>query len=103
MAWPPALPWGYPSRLPTTGREVYEAYAPGIEYARDQGLLTYAPCFHPWSIYRVDRGAGQIDLLLQHARRAGLTLASCNEVYRHLAAEPKLAHPAPKLPTAASA
>ena len=103
MAWPPALPWGYPSRLPTTGREVYEAYAPGIEYARDQGLLTYAPCFHPWSIYRVDRGAGQIDLLLQHARRAGLTLASCNDVYRHLVADPQLAHPAPKLPTAASA
>ena len=31
LAWPPALPWGYPSRLPTTGRDVYEAYAPGIE------------------------------------------------------------------------
>ena len=100
MAWPPALPWGYPSRLPTTGREVYEAYAPGIEYACDQGLLTYAPCFHPWSIYRVDRGAGQIDLLLQHARRAGLTLASCNEVYRHLARRnPNSPHPAPKFPT----
>ena len=102
-AWPPALPWGYPSRLPTTGREVYEAYAPGIEYARDQGLLTYDPVFHPWSIYRVDRGAGQIDLLLRHARRAGLTLASCIDVYRHLVAEPQLAHPAPKFPTAASA
>ena len=103
MAWPPALPWGYPSRLPTTGREVYEAYAPGIEYTRDQGLLTYDPVFHPWSIYRVDRGAGQIDLLLQHARRAGLTLASCNDVYRHLVANPHLAHPAPKFPTAATA
>ena len=102
-AWPPALPWGYPSRLPTTGREVYEAYAPGIEHARDRGLLTYDPCFHPWSIYRVDKGAGQIDLLLQHARGAGLTLAACGDVYRRLAAEPGLAHPAPKLPTAASA
>lgn len=102
-AWPPALPWGYPSRLPTTGRDVYHAYAPGIDYARDQGLLTYAPCFHPWSIYRVDRGAGQIDLLLQHARRAGVAIASCTDVYRRLVAEPELAHPAPSLPTAASA
>lgn len=102
-AWPPALPWGYPSRLPTTGREVYQAYAPGIDYARDEGLLTYSPCFHPWSIYRVDRGAGQIDLLLEHARRAGLTLASCSDVYRHLVAHPQLARPAPKLPTPASA
>ena len=23
-AWPPALPWGYPARLPTTAREVYD-------------------------------------------------------------------------------
>ena len=103
VAWPPALPWGYPSRLPATGREVYQAYAPGIDYARDEGLLTYSPCFHPWSVYRVDRGAGQIDLLLEHARRAGLTLASCSDVYRHLIAHPQLAHPAPRLPTPASA
>ena len=103
MAWPPALPWGYPSRLPTTGRDGYEAYAPGIEYARDHGFLTYDPCFHPWSIYRVDKGAAQIDLLLQHARRAGLTLASCIDVYRHLVAQPQLALPAPKLSSAASA
>ena len=102
-AWPPALPWGYPARLPTTAREVYEAYAPGIEHCRGQGLLTYAPCFHPWSIYRVDRGAGQIDLLLEHAREAGLTLASCGDVYRHLAAEPQLAHPAPRFAAPASA
>ena len=94
-AWPPALPWGYPARTPATAREVYEAYAPGIEHSRDRDLLTYSPCFHPWSIHRVDRGARQIDLLLDHARRAGLTLASCGDVYRRLAAEPRLAHPAP--------
>ena len=95
-AWPPALPWGYPARTPATAREVYQAYAPGIEHVRDQGLLTYSPCFHPWSIHRIDRGAGQIDLLLDHARRAGLTLTSCGDVYRLLAAEPQLAHPAPR-------
>ena len=76
---------------------------PASSYARDHGFLTYDPCFHPWSIYRVDKGAAQIDLLLQHARRAGLTLASCIDVYRHLVAQPQLAHPAPKLPSAASA
>ena len=58
--------------------------------------------FHPWSIHRVDRGAGQIDLLLKHAREAGLTLASCSDVSRHLAAEPQLAHPAPRFAVAAS-
>ena len=51
----------------------------------------------------MDQEAAQIDLLLKHARYAGLTLASCNQVYRRLAAEPQLAHPAPKLPAATSA
>ena len=101
-AWPPALPWGYPASVLSTARQVYEAYAPGIEHARDQGLLTYSPCFHPWSIHRVDRGAGQIDLLLDHARRAGLTLAGCMDVYRRLVAEPGLAHPAPRFAAASA-
>ena len=103
VAWPPTLPWGYPVQRPSTGREVYQAYAAGIEYARDRRLLTYAPCFHPWSIYRVDRAAAQVDLLLAHAQQAGLTLASCIDVYRHLVAHPQLAHPAPKFLSAASA
>ena len=45
---------------------------------------------------------GQIDLLLDHARRAGLTLASCVDVYRRLAAEPQMAHPAPRFAAASA-
>ena len=45
---------------------------------------------------------GQIDLLLDHARRSGLTLASCVDVYRRLAAEPQMAHPAPRFAAASA-
>ena len=78
--WPPILPWGYPNRMPTTAFEMYAAYAPGIEYVVNHNLTTYVPCFHPWSIYRVDRQALHIELLLTHAKRR-VTVVSCTEFY----------------------
>ena len=85
--WPPVLPWGYPSHMPKTWEEMYQAYAPGIDYVADNNLLTYIPCFHPWSIYRVDRQARHIGRLLQHARER-LTTASCTAVYESLRQRP---------------
>jgi hypothetical protein len=43
------------------------------------------PCFHPWSIRRVDPRALHVRLILSIARQA-FTVASCTDVYRHLAA-----------------
>lgn len=90
--WPPILPWGLPSKTAETAQAVYQAYAPGIDYVADHNLLTYIPCFHPWSIYWVDRQARQIELLLSYARRT-LTVECCTSMYekilrnRSLAAE----------------
>ncbi len=81
--WPPILPWGYPRTMPTDARGVYEAYAPGIDYCTTREMLYYMPVFHPWSIYRVDRQAGQIALLLDHARQQ-MDMASCIRIYQHL-------------------
>ena len=92
--WPPVLPWGNPSRLPTTAEEVYQAYAPGIDYIVQHNLLTYVPCFHPWSIYRLDPQAKQIELLLQHAQKVVL-LASCTSVYEQVCTNRTLASACP--------
>ncbi len=81
--WPPILPWPYPEKAAETGREVYDAYAPGIDYIAEQKLLAYTPCLHPWSIYRVSQQAEQIDLLLARAEEA-VTIASCTQVYEHV-------------------
>ena len=81
--WPPLLPWGYPSHVPKTYEEMYQAYAPGIDYVADNDLMTYIPCFHPWSIYRVDHQARHIAALLRHARER-LTPASCTTVYEYM-------------------
>jgi len=81
--WPPTLPWGYPTHVPETPEQVYEAYAPGIDYAAQHRLTTYIPCLHPWSIYRVDKKAGHIGLLLAHARER-VTIGSCVQVYDKL-------------------
>lgn len=81
--WPPVLPWGYPAREARTAQEAYEAYAPGIDYIAEHNLLTYVPCMHPWSIYRLDPGASHVEMLLLHAQRR-VSVASCTHFYEEL-------------------
>lgn len=78
--WPPILPWGYPDKVAETAQEVYAAYAPGIDYVVNNNLTTYVPCFHPWSIYRIDKHALQIELLLTHAAQR-MDVVSCTQLY----------------------
>jgi peptidoglycan/xylan/chitin deacetylase (PgdA/CDA1 family) len=92
--WPPILPWGYPSKMPRTPEEVYQAYAPGIDHVVERGLLTYVPCFHPWSVYRLNRQAKQIRLLLTHAQKI-TDVASCTSVYEWIRERPSLAAKSP--------
>ena len=92
--WPPILPWGYPKKVPETAYEMYAAYAPGIEYVVNNNLLTYIPCFHPWAIYRVDRHALHIELLLTHAIRR-MQVVSCTEFYEMISQNRSLASETP--------
>ncbi len=87
--WPPLLPWPYPNEMPRDAQGVYEAYAPGIDYCTQQDLLYYMPIFHPWSIYRIDKQAAQIGLLLDHARQK-MEMTSCNHIYQHILQHPEL-------------
>ena len=88
--WPPLLPWRYPAEMPRDAQGVYEAYAPGIDYCAQQGLLYYLPIFHPWSIYRIDKQAAQIAMLLDHARQK-MAMTSCSQIYHHIHKHPALA------------
>jgi peptidoglycan/xylan/chitin deacetylase (PgdA/CDA1 family) len=88
-SWPPIFPWGYPSRMPTNAREMYDVYAPFLEHVARERLLTYVPCFHPWSIFRVDSKALHIELLLTHARRI-MDVVSCTDIDRKIRDEPDL-------------
>jgi peptidoglycan/xylan/chitin deacetylase (PgdA/CDA1 family) len=85
-SWPPVIPWGFPHKVAETGREVYEAFAPGLDYLVENNLVTYSPAFHPWSIYRVSPTAEQIDLLLTHAHSVGARPCSSRQAYEHIAA-----------------
>ena len=87
--WPPLLPWPYPTEMPRDAQGVYEAYAPGIDYCAQEGLLYYLPIFHPWSIYRIDNQAAQIGLLLDHARQK-MEFKSCSQIYQHILQHPEL-------------
>ena len=75
--------------MPRDAQGVYEAYAPGIDYCAQQGLLYYLPIFHPWSIYRIDKQAAQIALLLDHARQK-MAMRSCSQIYHHIHKNPAL-------------
>ena len=88
--WPPLLPWPYPEKMPHDAQGVYEAYAPGIDYVMQQGLLYYMPIFHPWSIYRIDKQAAQIAMLLDDAG-GKMEISSCTPIYRHIHDHPALA------------
>lgn len=92
--WPPILPWGYPEKTPQTAREMYAAYAPGIEYVTSNNLVTYVPCFHPWAIYRIDKRALHIELMLTHAMQR-MRVVSCSEFYTIASQNPSLASATP--------
>ena len=87
--WPPLLPWPYPTKMPRDAQGVYQAYTPGIDYCAQQGLLYYLPIFHPWSIYRIDKQAAQIAMLLDHARQK-MAMTSCSQIYQHILLHPEL-------------
>ena len=94
--WPPVLPWGFPSKVPETPKDVYEAYAPGIDYIVENNFLTYVPCFHPWAVYRVDKKAFHIGLLLTHAKRK-TELVSCSTIYKTIKHKRSLAADKPNI------
>jgi peptidoglycan/xylan/chitin deacetylase (PgdA/CDA1 family) len=83
--WPPVLPWGLPNRPPSWPEEEFAYFRQGLEYVAEHGLDYYRTYFHPWSVYRFDRNARTIDLLLGHAARIGMEVTSCTAYYRQLA------------------
>ena len=83
VLWPPQFPWPYPAHMPEDAQGVYAAYAPGIDYVQQANLPYYLPIFHPWSVYRIDRRARQLDLLLRRAQTENLPLISCTQQYEH--------------------
>ncbi len=94
--WPPVLPWSLPATVPGDARGVYDAYAPGIDYCLRTDFPYYLPIFHPWSIYRIDRQAGQIALLVEHARR-NMGMAHCGHLLGHIRSNRTLASERPLL------
>ncbi|NKB67355.1 MAG: hypothetical protein GKR89_09870 [Candidatus Latescibacteria bacterium] len=88
--WPPQLPWDYPARMPTDAQGVYQAYAPGIDHLVASDHLYYLPIFHPWSVYRIDRNARQLDLLLRRAEAQGIERTSCTRLYEYTLAHDDL-------------
>ena len=69
--------------MPVDAQGVYAAYAPGIDYVQQANLPYYLPIFHPWSVYRIDRRAQQLDLLLRRAQTENLPHISCTQQYEH--------------------
>jgi peptidoglycan/xylan/chitin deacetylase (PgdA/CDA1 family) len=94
--WPPIFPWGYPSTMPRTAWEMYAAWAPAIAHVKEKGLLTLVPCIHPWSVYRVDRKALHVELMLTHARSA-LDCISCTDMYSRINRQRSLASEKPTI------
>ena len=83
--WPPIFPWGLPSKPPETPEEEFEkVYRHSIDYAIEQNLTYYSPIMHPWSIYRFNKEAKTIDLILSYAKERGMELLTYRRMYERL-------------------
>jgi hypothetical protein len=75
---------------------MYAVYAPFITHVKEAGLLSFVPCFHPWSIHRLDSRALHLDLILTHAKSV-LDCTSCTSLYRLIRDQRSLAGEAPAI------
>jgi peptidoglycan/xylan/chitin deacetylase (PgdA/CDA1 family) len=83
--WPPIFPWGLPRNPPETPEEEFEkVYRHSIDYAIEQDLTYYSPIMHPWSIYRFNKEAKTIDLILSHAKKRGMEFLTYRRMYERL-------------------
>lgn len=86
-AWPPSLPWGYPERPPQTPEEEASIYFKGIDYAVEHSYTYYSPVLHPWSVYRFNKDAETIGLLLEHAAEKRMKPMNFGMQYRQFVEE----------------
>jgi len=83
-AWPPLLPWGYPSQAPRTPEEEFEVYRKGLHGAAERGMTYYSPPMHPWSIYRFNPEARTVALILEEVARIGMPITTFSAIHREL-------------------
>ena len=89
------LPHGDADRRPGRVRGLragHRAHRPG----RTRCLRSH---LHPWSIYRIDKRAGHIGMLLDHADGV-LDIRSCGQLYEQVRDDPQLAAGRPQVPLA---
>ena len=87
--WPPIFPWGLPNKPPETSEEEFEeVYKHSIDYAIEQNLTYYSPITHPWSVYRFNKEAKTIDLILSYAKERGMEFLTYKQMYERIAINP---------------
>jgi len=87
--WTPApgLPdGGILERLPQTVEEGFAVRKREFEYAVERRLI-YAPCMHPWSLFRFDPEMEHLRRLIAMARRRGVAVQNCRQVYERYRAK----------------
>jgi peptidoglycan/xylan/chitin deacetylase (PgdA/CDA1 family) len=76
----PAFPDGsILETLPVTVEEGFAARKREFDYAIVHGLI-YAPCMHPWSVYRFDPELKHLDWLIQMAKDNHLQVLNCSQL-----------------------
>ena len=85
VMWPPSVPWGYPVQKPKSAKEEFEVFKKGIDCVFNSGeYLYYSPIMHPWSIYRFNKEAETIRLILEYIKSIGMDDRKFVDVYRDI-------------------
>lgn len=84
IAWPPTHPWGYPQSPPQNANEEFAVFKMGLDYVKENNLPYYSPIMHPWSVYRFNKDAETIGLLLEYAGKIGIKYSNMEQLYKLL-------------------
>ncbi len=90
--WKPAP--GFPDgrfleRLPGTAEEGFQVRRREFEYAIENKLI-YAPCMHPWSVYRFDPELTHLEKLIEMAGERNQPVVNCRQLYERYSSDSQI-------------
>lgn len=84
IMWPPVHGLEYPLTKPSTPDEEFSVWSQWMNYALGNDISYFAPVFHPWSVFRFNKKAETIKLILSFLKKNGIQVKTYGDYYRNI-------------------